>query len=66
MQNIHNWHNLMPEDVLASLNTTPAGLSEKDASQQLKEFGLNRLPEPPRRGALVQKLIATPPFDNST
>jgi hypothetical protein len=56
----------MPEDVLASLNTTPAGLSEKDASQQLKEFGLNRLPEPPRRGALVQKLIATPPFDNST
>jgi magnesium-transporting ATPase (P-type) len=41
---------------LTSLNTTPAGLSEEDASQRLKEFGLNKLPEPAQRNIVLRFL----------
>jgi len=56
MQNIHNWHNLTPEETLATLHTTPTGLSEEDASQRLKEFGLNKLPAPVQRSLLLRFL----------
>ena len=42
---------------LAELNATPAGLSEGEAEARLDRYGPNRLPEPPRRGALTRFLL---------
>jgi len=43
-----NWHNLSVETVLKKLKTSRDGLSEKEARQRLKKFGLNKLPEEKR------------------
>lgn len=52
-----NWHDLPKEQVLTELNTTPDGLSEEEAQGRRAEFGLNRLPEPPRRNVLIRFLL---------
>jgi magnesium-transporting ATPase (P-type) len=54
LQTWHSWHTKPPELVLSELETTPAGLSEPEASRRLSIFGLNRLPDPTRRNVLVR------------
>jgi len=41
---------------LAALDTTAQGLSQIEAEQRLEKHGLNRLPEPPRRSAVLRFL----------
>jgi calcium-translocating P-type ATPase len=43
-------------DVLSGLETQEDGLSTAEAEARLARFGLNRLPEPPRRGPLLRFL----------
>ncbi|WP_304641046.1 cation-transporting P-type ATPase [Pseudomonas sp.] len=45
-------HSLPPEEVLVALRASAEGLSSADANQRLRDFGPNRLPEPPRVGPL--------------
>ncbi len=52
-----NWHHQRVESVLAALGASPAGLSEEDTRTRLAEYGLNQLPEPPRRGAAMRFLL---------
>ena len=42
--------------VLAALEALPTGLSDREAADRLAKYGENRLPEAPRRGALVRLL----------
>ncbi len=44
------WYSSNPEDVLKELNTDPlSGLSESEAAERLKTYGLNKLDEKPPR-----------------
>ena len=49
-----NWHSVSPEEVLGALDTSTGGLSEDEAAARLVSTGLNRLPEPKRRGSLTR------------
>ncbi|MFH1032354.1 MAG: calcium-translocating P-type ATPase, SERCA-type [Chloroflexota bacterium] len=40
-----NWHNLESQEVLTTLNTSTAGLSQEEAKRRLGEFGPNELVE---------------------
>jgi magnesium-transporting ATPase (P-type) len=48
------WHARAPEDVLARLGSGAGGLTSAEAAQRLATAGPNRLPQPPRRGALAR------------
>ena len=52
-----NWHNLEQEQVLSRLDASTAGLGEAEVQRRLKTYGLNRLPEPPRRHPLARFLL---------
>lgn len=41
---------------LAALDSTAAGLSDADAAARLESYGPNRLPEPPKRSAILRFL----------
>lgn len=45
-----SWHNLKTDEVLQRLETSPSGLSVKEAKHRLIEDGLNKLPEPKGEG----------------
>jgi len=49
-----NWHHETVDAVLGTLNATADGLSGDEAAERLKTQGPNRLPEPPRRSALIR------------
>jgi magnesium-transporting ATPase (P-type) len=51
-----SWHALAAEAALERLGTTAQGLSGAEAAARLARAGPNRLPEPPRRGALARFL----------
>lgn len=51
------WHTLSAGSALAELKATTAGLSTNDAAARLATYGPNRLPEPPRRSALIRLLL---------
>jgi P-type E1-E2 ATPase len=51
------WHDRPAHAVLHGLATTPDGLSQVEAENRLKQQGANRLPEPPRRSALMRLLL---------
>ena len=51
-----HWHDRPVGAALADLGATSAGLSESEAQARLDACGPNRLPEPPRRSALIQFL----------
>ncbi|MCS6778212.1 MAG: cation-transporting P-type ATPase [Geminicoccaceae bacterium] len=51
------WHALPTEDVLSALESRPEGLTQGEAEGRLARFGLNRLPEPPRKGPLARFLL---------
>lgn len=50
------WHDRPVEAVFRELRTTLLGLGEDEASARLETSGPNRLPEPPRRSALMRFL----------
>ena len=50
------WHAGTAQETLAALESTPAGLAPEEARARLARLGPNRLPEPPRRGALLRLL----------
>jgi len=51
------WHARPAHEVLVELETSPAGLAEAEANRRLSVHGANRIPEPPRRGALIRLLL---------
>jgi magnesium-transporting ATPase (P-type) len=51
-----SWHAMPAEAALERLDTAPQGLSAAEAAARLARHGPNRLPEPPRRGALARFL----------
>ena len=51
-----NWHTKSTKIVLELLKTTLNGLSEKEVSNRLANYGPNRIPEPKVRGPLVRFL----------
>jgi magnesium-transporting ATPase (P-type) len=51
------WHALSTEEVLRAFGVAAHGLSADEATARGEVFGLNRLPEAPRRSALV-RLVA--------
>jgi magnesium-transporting ATPase (P-type) len=53
----HDWHRQTPEQALAALESNRQGLNEAVANDRLRDYGPNRLPEPPRRGALLRFLL---------
>jgi magnesium-transporting ATPase (P-type) len=55
------WHSLEADDALRRLDSRREGLSGDEAAQRLARYGPNRLPEPPRRSALMRFLAQ---FDN--
>ncbi|WP_290997199.1 HAD-IC family P-type ATPase [Hyphomicrobium sp.] len=50
------FHAVSPDDALRSLQATAAGLSSTEAARRLAEHGPNRLPEPPKRSAVLRFL----------
>lgn len=51
------YHALSVDYVYEALRTGPGGLTSNEAKRRLAEHGANRLPEPPRRSALVRFLL---------
>jgi magnesium-transporting ATPase (P-type) len=56
-QTRQSWYHSSVEFALAGLKTTSAGLSDNEARARLETYGLNRLPEPPKRSALMRFLL---------
>lgn len=54
MNNIHTWHNLSSDEALSALNSSLTGLSDSEASDRLRSFGLNKLPELARKNVLLR------------
>lgn len=52
-----NWHDRDTEAVLRELDTSAVGLSELQAEERRAAYGLNRLPEPPKRSAMKRFLL---------
>lgn len=50
------WHAIGANAALKILDSTPAGLAASEAATRLRRHGPNRLPEPPRRGAVARFL----------
>ena len=55
-------HQLPPGDVVASLNTSPAGLTGAEAERRLREFGPNRVEEVAREPLWLRLLKEFTPF----
>jgi magnesium-transporting ATPase (P-type) len=51
------WHDLSAQAALDALQAEPTGLSAAEAATRLETHGPNRLPEPPRRSALLRFLL---------
>ena len=51
-----NFHVLTSQDVLETLETDSDGLNAEEAACRLEMYGPNRLPEPPRRSAVLRFL----------
>lgn len=51
------WHNLDVDTVLNKLNSSEEGLTDDEAKKRVDEYGLNKLPEPETRSALMRFLM---------
>lgn len=51
------WHHLTMDSVFERLDSSGAGLSQQQAQSRLEIHGANRLPEAPRRSALLRFLL---------
>ena len=49
-----NWHAISTKSVLASLDTSPDGLSKEETTIRLAKYGPNRLPETKSRSPLIR------------
>ena len=49
-------HTLTTAEALRAVEATPGGLTSEEAAHRLQAYGANRLPEPPRRGAILRFL----------
>ncbi len=52
-----DWHYLAKDQVLRLLDADTGGLAEAEVQRRLEAYGPNRLPEPPRRNALIRFLL---------
>ncbi len=52
-----HWHDHPPQAALEELHANADGLSQSEAERRLEAHGPNRLPEPPRRSALLRFLL---------
>jgi magnesium-transporting ATPase (P-type) len=52
-----NWHEAAVDAALYAFDTSTKGLSQSEASTRLQTYGLNRLPEPAKRSALLRFLV---------
>ncbi|SDO78016.1 ATPase, P-type (transporting), HAD superfamily, subfamily IC [Filomicrobium insigne] len=50
------YHAISVADALAAMGVSAEGLSAQEAERRLEQYGYNRLPEPPKRSALVRFL----------
>lgn len=51
-----DFHAMSVEAALAAVDGRPSGLSETEAAERLRQYGANRLPEPPPRSLFVRFL----------
>jgi P-type Ca2+ transporter type 2C len=51
------WHHLDVNKVLETTDSSEDGLAEEEAKNRLEEYGLNKLPEPESKSALVRFLM---------
>lgn len=51
------WHSLSQDQVLGHFDVSLVGLATSEADSRLEKSGPNRLPEPPRRSALLRFLL---------
>lgn len=51
------YHDRPVGEALAALSVTEEGLSQLEATRRLKQYGLNRLPDQPRRNPIVRFLL---------
>ncbi len=51
------WHTRPPQAALDELRATSDGLSTEESAARLERYGPNRLPEPPRRSAVLRLLL---------
>src|SRR6056297_3179921 len=49
-----DWHHVPIDEALAEVGSGPDGLPQDEATLRLSRHGPNRLPEPPRPGALLR------------
>ncbi len=52
-----SWHDICIDLVLDKLGATSTGLSRHEAEVRLKTHGSNRLPDPPKRSAVMRFLL---------
>jgi len=56
-RSVKHWHRLTPHEAIAELDSDRQGLSDAAAGERLQSFGPNRLPEAPRRSAVLRFLL---------
>ncbi|MEX2354117.1 MAG: cation-transporting P-type ATPase, partial [Gammaproteobacteria bacterium] len=54
---LENPHALTTDQVLSDLKTSSKGLNQDDIEGRIETYGLNRLPEPPKRSVLIRLLL---------
>jgi magnesium-transporting ATPase (P-type) len=52
-----SWHAVSANDAISLQESRPSGLTEAEVHERLERNGLNRLPEPAKRGALIRFLL---------
>jgi magnesium-transporting ATPase (P-type) len=53
----HDWHHQSSQDVLETLATSSEGLIDSEVQERLEKYGLNCLPEAPRKSMLIRFLL---------
>ena len=51
------WHEIPARQAIEALHSNQTGLSTEEARSRLETYGQNRLPEPPKRSALVRFFV---------
>ena len=53
----HAWHAQSVSVAMSTLKTTETGLAKDEAQKRLELYGFNRLPDPPKKSALLRFLL---------
>ncbi len=51
------WHALREQELLEALETSRTGLAQQDAGERLQRYGPNKLPEAPKKPAILRFLV---------